>query len=218
MQELELNSRGNKMPNILFVSSSPILSVDLREQLDLYAPEFTIVEEWSEDVVFDAAIVDEDAEYVVNLQKRLRQAPIIFLGEENEGFAESVIVFNKPLRLRVLLDRVLSCVNMLLRSSEVFLSFGGYVLDSGRREIKEQKSERTVKLTEREVMILNYLYKAHPKTVSKNELLSEVWGYNPDATTHTVETHIYRLRQKIEGEVSKNPLVLTEESGYSLNI
>ena len=60
------------------------------------------------------------------------------------------------------------------------------------------------------------MYKAYPKVVSKTELLSEVWGYNPDATTHTVETHIYRLRQKVEGQ-TQDAIILTEESGDKLN-
>ena len=90
------------------------------------------------------------------------------------------------------------------------------MLDSAKKEIKNLRTHKTIKLTEREVTILNYLYKAYPKIVSKSELLSEVWGYNPDATTHTVETHIYRLRQKVE-EDGNNAIILTEDAGYKLN-
>ena len=72
---------------------------------------------------------------------------------------------------------------------------------------------RLIKLTERETAILKYLYKAGDKIVGKAELLAEVWGYNPEATTHTVETHIYRLRQKIE---RPEQVIMTEDNGYRL--
>ena len=72
------------------------------------------------------------------------------------------------------------------------------------------------KLTEKEVSILKYLYKSGAKIVSKNELLQEVWGYSPEVTTHTIETHIYRLRQKVEHEDISAQLILTSDGGYQL--
>ena len=74
-----------------------------------------------------------------------------------------------------------------------------------------------IKLTEKEVTILKYLYNNTPRTVSKEELLENVWGYSVEMTTHTIETHIYRLRQKIE-QYGGSQVIITENNGYRLNI
>lgn len=204
------------MANVFLFSPSSDFAADLKEQLRLYASDFEVFDEWSDEVIFDAAVVDEDITLASELKQKLRKAPIIFLKSSEKAKDDSLVVLEKPLRLETLLDVVLSSINLYARSSDGQLSFGSYVLDNGKKEITCVNNGNVVKLTEREVAILNYLYKAHTKTVSKNELLSEVWGYNPDATTHTVETHIYRLRQKIE-EGNSDQAILTEEAGYTLN-
>ena len=76
---------------------------------------------------------------------------------------------------------------------------------------------RKLQLTDKEAAILRYLYRAGGKTVLRQVLLNEVWGYNSAMTTHTLETHIYRLRQKIELDPSKPQLLLTESGGYRLD-
>src|SRR6478672_10468767 len=73
-----------------------------------------------------------------------------------------------------------------------------------------------VRLTEKETSILKYLYRAGEKVVTRDVLLQEVWGYNSGVTTHTLETHIYRLRQKIEKDPSHAELLVTETGGYKL--
>ena len=81
-----------------------------------------------------------------------------------------------------------------------------------------QRNNEIIKLTEKEVAIIKYLYKAKDKIVSKNELLQEVWGYSPEVTTHTIETHIYRLRQKVEHEDVSAQIILTSDGGYQLKM
>jgi DNA-binding response OmpR family regulator len=73
-----------------------------------------------------------------------------------------------------------------------------------------------VRLTEKETNILKYLYRAGSKPVSREELLTEVWGYNAGVTTHTLETHVYRLRQKIEPDPAMAKILITEMGGYRL--
>ena len=73
-----------------------------------------------------------------------------------------------------------------------------------------------IRLTEKETNILKYLYRAGERPVTRDVLLSEVWGYNSGVTTHTLETHIYRLRQKIERDPSNARLLVTEDGGYRL--
>ena len=78
--------------------------------------------------------------------------------------------------------------------------------------------DRKIKLTEKETSILKYLYRSGGQPVSREKLLDEVWGYNSGVTTHTLETHIYRLRQKIEPDTSQATLLLTESGGYRLSL
>ncbi|MBP3545672.1 MAG: response regulator transcription factor [Alphaproteobacteria bacterium] len=205
------------MANILFVSKSDNFAHDIEEQLKLYTEGFSIFDEWNEDIIFDMAVVDDDIDSVKELQKRIRKSPIIFLGNTDDDLGDSVTVISKPFRLEYFLDMVLSCSNLFAHSSDGQLMFDKYILDSGKKELYNTSSNSHTKLTEREVSIIKYLYKAHEKVVSKNELLSEVWGYNPEATTHTVETHIYRLRQKIEEENPDDNIIITEDNGYRLN-
>ena len=77
-------------------------------------------------------------------------------------------------------------------------------------------AQKKIRLTEKETNILKYLYRAGEKPISREELLAEVWGYNAGVTTHTLETHVYRLRQKIEPDPSNAKLLLTEAGGYRL--
>ena len=73
-----------------------------------------------------------------------------------------------------------------------------------------------VRLTEKETAILRYLYRAGQRPVSREVLLQEVWGYNSGVTTHTLETHIYRLRQKVERDACAPAILVTEGGGYKL--
>ena len=75
---------------------------------------------------------------------------------------------------------------------------------------------RKVRLTEKETAILRFLYRAGQLPVSRETLLQEVWGYNSGVTTHTLETHIYRLRQKIEKDAANPEILVTEAGGYKL--
>ena len=105
---------------------------------------------------------------------------------------------------------------MIENSEEGYLRFNQYELRPLVKEILNERNNEITKLTEKEVSIIKYLYKAGNKIVSKNELLQEVWGYSPDVTTHTIETHIYRLRQKVEHEDISAQLILTSDGGYQL--
>ena len=75
---------------------------------------------------------------------------------------------------------------------------------------------KKVRLTEKETAILRFLYRAGQLPVSRETLLQEVWGYNSGVTTHTLETHIYRLRQKIEKDAASPEILVTEAGGYKL--
>ena len=75
---------------------------------------------------------------------------------------------------------------------------------------------RKIRLTEKETAIIKFLLRAGEQIVSRDVLLQDVWGYNAGVTTHTLETHVYRLRQKIERDPSHAEILVTEGGGYKL--
>lgn len=117
----------------------------------------------------------------------------------------------RPLRLGTLLARIAA---MLERAPN--LRIGPWRLDAAARTL-EDAAGRRVRLTDKEAAILAYL-SAAPGGVARETLLAEVWGYSAAVTTHTLETHIYRLRRKIERDPSAAELLVTEEGGYRLKL
>jgi DNA-binding response OmpR family regulator len=120
----------------------------------------------------------------------------------------------KPFRFAVLMARVDAHLRSHGSSEEAIYRIGPYVFRPSAKALVD--GGKRVRLTEKETNILKYLQRAGG-TVSREVLLHEVWGYNPAVSTHTLETHIYRLRQKIEKDPSHAQLLVTESGGYRLN-
>ena len=121
----------------------------------------------------------------------------------------------KPFKLPVLLARIRAQLRQHEQSEDAVFGVGPYTFKPAAKMLLDAK-EKKIRLTEKETNILKYLYRAGAKAVSREELLTEVWGYNAGVTTHTLETHIYRLRQKIEPEPGQARLLLTDAGGYRL--
>ena len=121
----------------------------------------------------------------------------------------------KPFRFAVLLARIRAHLRSHEQSEDAVFRIGPYEFRPAAKVLVDDKG-RKIRLTEKETNILKYLYRAGAKAVSREELLTEVWGYNAGVTTHTLETHIYRLRQKIEPEPGQARLLLTDAGGYRL--
>ena len=121
----------------------------------------------------------------------------------------------KPFRFAVLLARIRAHLRSHEQSEDAVFSIGPYEFRPAAKVLMDAKGKK-VRLTEKETNILKYLYRAGAKPVSREELLTEVWGYNAGVTTHPLETHIYRLRQKIEPEPGQARLLLTDAGGYRL--
>lgn len=121
----------------------------------------------------------------------------------------------KPFKFNVLLARVRAQLRSFEQSEDATFQIGPYEFRPATKLLLDAH-EQKIRLTEKETNILKYLYRAGGKSVSREELLSEVWGYNANVTTHTLETHIYRLRQKIEPDPSNARLLLTDAGGYRL--
>ncbi len=121
----------------------------------------------------------------------------------------------KPFKFSVLLARVRAHLRTFEQSEDATFQLGPYEFRPAGKTLVDG-NDKKIRLTEKETNILKYLYRAGGKPVAREELLSEVWGYNANVTTHTLETHIYRLRQKIEPDPSNARLLLTESGGYRL--
>jgi DNA-binding response OmpR family regulator len=121
----------------------------------------------------------------------------------------------KPFRFAVLLARIRAQLRSHEQSEDAVFRIGPYEFRPAAKVLIDDKGKK-IRLTEKETNILKYLYRAGAKAVSREELLTEVWGYNAGVTTHTLETHIYRLRQKIEPEPGQARLLLTDAGGYRL--
>jgi DNA-binding response OmpR family regulator len=123
----------------------------------------------------------------------------------------------KPFRLGELLARLRRHLAIFDNSDDAVFSIGPYTFRPAAKLLLEAARNRKIRLTEKEAAILKYLYRAEGKPVARQVLLNEVWGYNAAVTTHTLETHIYRLRQKVEPDPANARLLVTESGGYKLN-
>jgi len=121
----------------------------------------------------------------------------------------------KPFKMSVLLAHIRAQLRSHEQSEDAVFRIGPYEFRPAAKVLIDARQKK-IRLTEKETSILKYLYRAGEKPVSREELLTEVWGYNAGVTTHTLETHVYRLRQKIEPDAQSTRLLLTEAGGYRL--
>ena len=167
-------------------------------------------------VIMDVGLPDIDGREAVRiLRKNGFKAPIIMLtGHDTdsdtilglESGANDYVA--KPFRFAVLLARIRAQLRQHEASEDAVFSIGPYTFRPSSKLLLNPKGNK-VRLTEKETAILRYLYRAGQRPVSRETLLQEVWGYNSGVTTHTLETHIYRLRQKVEKDAA-NPAILVD--------
>lgn len=175
-------------------------------------------------IILDVALPDMDGREVCRLMRRGGvTSPIIMLtGADTD--ADTILGLDagandyvtKPFRLGVLLARLRAHIRQHERSDDAVFAIGPYSFHPANKMLVETATEKKVRLTDKETAILKYLYRAGDKVVGRDVLLGEVWGYNAGVTTHTLETHVYRLRQKIEADPSNARLLVTEPGGYRL--
>lgn len=174
-------------------------------------------------VLLDVELPDMDGREACKLMRTKGvRAPIIMLtGQDTD--ADAILGLDsgandyctKPFKFSVLLARVRAHLRSFEQSEDATFQVGPYEFRPSMKTLTRE-DDRKIRLTEKETNILKYLYRAGSKSVPREELLSEVWGYNAAVTTHTLETHIYRLRQKIEPDPGNARLLVTEAGGYRL--
>lgn len=238
--EASVTASGTLMASgktLLLVDDDDMLRRSLVEQLQ-DQPDFESVAEaatgaaaldLAKDQVFDVILLDlglpdQDGRDVC---KAMREAgirsPIIMLtAADSEDDTVTGLdagandYVTKPFRMAVLLARVRAHLRQHNQSDDAIFAVGPYKFQPAAKMLIEEETDRKVRLTEKETAILKYLFRVGDKTVPRETLLDEVWGYNAGVTTHTLETHVYRLRQKIEPDPSNAQLLLTEPGGYRL--
>jgi len=174
-------------------------------------------------VLLDVGIPDMDGREVCKIMRTDGyKGPIIMLtGHDSE--ADEILglqsgasdYVTKPFRFGALLARIRAQLRQHEQSEDAVFAIGRFTFRPAQKLLEEEGGGK-VRLTEKETSILKYLYRADHKVVTREILLHEVWGYNAGVTTHTLETHIYRLRQKIESDPSNAELLVTEAGGYKL--
>ena len=220
---------------ILIADDDDDLRAALAEQLALY-DEFEPVQasdaktaiarskqERPDLVIMDVGLPDMDGRDAV---KALRadgfSNPVIMLTAQDSE-ADTVMglesgandYVTKPFRFAVLLARMRAHLRQHESSDDASFRIGPYTFQPGAKQLVLDSGSK-LRLTEKETAILRFLYRAGQTVVSRDVLLKEVWGYNAAVTTHTLETHIYRLRQKIEVDPARATLLVTEGGGYKL--
>lgn len=220
---------------ILIVDDDTELREALAEQLELHE-EFRSVqagtaaeglrmarESRADLILLDVDLPDMDGREACRLLRKdgVRTPVVMLTGADTE--ADTVLGLDagandyvtKPFRFAVLLARIRAHMRSHEQSEDAVFRVGPYEFRPAAKLLVNGTGKK-IRLTEKETNILKYLYRSGAQPVSREELLTEVWGYNAGVTTHTLETHVYRLRQKIEPDPANAQLLVTEAGGYRL--
>lgn len=174
-------------------------------------------------VILDVGLDDMDGRELCRLMRKQGvKCPILMLTGHTTD-ADTILGLDagandyvaKPFKFPVLLARIRAQLRQHEQSEDAVFSIGPYTFKPAQKMLIDE-AEKKVRLTEKETNILKFLYRATEGVVPRDTLLHEVWGYNAGVTTHTLETHIYRLRQKIEPDPSNARILVTESGGYRL--
>ena len=174
-------------------------------------------------IILDIMMPGEDGMTLCKSVRQNSQVPIIMLTAQDSD-ADTILgleagakdYVTKPFRLNVLLARMRAQLRQFANTEDAVFSIGPYSFQPANKIMLHGENDQKIRLTEKETAILKYLLRAQDKVVGRDTLLGEVWGYNANVTTHTLETHVYRLRQKIEADPSNAALLVTEPGGYRL--
>ncbi|MDR6901200.1 response regulator transcription factor [Rhizobium miluonense] len=220
---------------ILLVDDDNDLREMLVEQLSLYE-EFNVLQEATAGkgmqtartvpvdlLIMDVGLPDMDGREAVKLLRKSGFKPPIIMLTGHDTDSDTILgleagandYVTKPFRFAVLLARIRAQLRQHEQSEDATFTVGRYLFKPSQKLLTTEDGQK-IRLTEKEAAIIRYLYRADQKVVTRDILLEEVWGYNSGVTTHTLETHVYRLRQKIERDPSNAEILVTENGGYKI--
>jgi len=220
---------------IIIVDDDDLLRDALKEQFSLH-DEFSMTEaataaagiklvkaEHADLVLLDVNLPDLDGREACKVMRRGGyKGPVIMLtGQSSES--DTILGLDsgandyvtKPFRFAVLLARIRAHLRQHEHSEDAVFKVGPYTFKPSAKMLVRDDN-RKVRLTEKETAIIKFLLRSGEQIVSRDVLLQDVWGYNAGVSTHTLETHVYRLRQKIERDPSHAEILVTEGGGYKL--
>lgn len=220
---------------VLLVEDDEVLSRSLSEQLELHE-KFAMfaVENGAEAlqaiktehfdlIILDVGLPDMDGIDVCRLMRWSGiESPIMLTGADSE--ADTILGLDsgandyvtKPFQFGVLLARIRAQLRQHERREDAGFSIGPYTFRPSAKLLVDNESSKKIRLTEKESAILKYMLRSANMIISRDVLLNEVWGHNSGLDTHTLQSHVYRLRQKIERDPSNAALLVTEPGGYRL--
>ena len=220
---------------IIIVDDDDMLRETLREQFSLH-DEFEVAEtatagdgikavkaDHADLVILDVNLPDMDGREACKLMRRGGyKGPVIMLTAQTSE-ADTILGLDsgandyvtKPFRFAVLLARIRAHLRQHEQTEDAVFKVGPYTFKPAAK-LLVREDNRKVRLTEKETSIIKFLLRSGEQIVSRDVLLQDVWGYNAGVTTHTLETHVYRLRQKIERDPSHAEILVTEGGGYKL--
>lgn len=177
-------------------------------------------------IILDVALPDGDGrDFCADQRRQGRRTPIIILTGSFEeadvvrgldaGASDYVI---KPVRIAELLARLRAQMRILESSEDAVFKIGPYTFHPSTKLLQEIDGGRQIRLTVKEVGILKFLYRSGSTPASREALLNAVWGYDAAVHTKTLETHIYRLRQKIEPNPAARRLLINEKACFRLDL
>ncbi len=222
--------------NILLVDDDDDLRENLALQLSFHE-EFNTVQcsdgksglETAKDqdfdlIVLDVGLPDIDGREVCRMMRKTGISTPIVMLTANVSEADTILGLDagandyvtKPFKFGILLARIRAHLRQHLISEDANYPIGHYMFKPGEKILTNPETDEKIRLTEKETAILKFLKRADGAVITREKLLNEVWGYNANVTTHTLETHVYRLRQKIEIDPSQAKIILTEAGGYSM--
>lgn len=221
---------------ILLVDDDDSLRSPLAEQIQLHEECATVEANSAEQalervkgayfdcILLDVGLPDMDGRDLCKLMRRngVRSPIIMLTGRDSD--ADTILglesgandYVTKPFKIGVLLARIRAQLRQFEQSEDAVFTIGPYTFRPAQKLMVDEAKNQKVRLTEKETAIVKYLYRIGSKVVGRDVLLGEVWGYNAGVTTHTLETHVYRLRQKIEQDPSNAQILVTEPGGYRL--
>lgn len=220
---------------IIIVDDDDLLRDALKEQFSLH-DEFSVTEaataaagiklvkaEHADLVLLDVNLPDMDGREACKVMRRGGyKGPVIMLtGQSSES--DTILGLDsgandyvtKPFRFAVLLARIRAHLRQHEHSEDAVFKVGPYTFKPSAKMLVRDDN-RKVRLTEKETAIIKFLLRSGEQIVGRDVLLQDVWGYNAGVSTHTLETHVYRLRQKIERDPSHAEILVTEGGGYKL--
>ncbi len=224
---------ATSLKKILLVDDDAPLRMALADQLELHEEFETSQVETGSDALeadnFDAVLLDvglpdmDGREVCRALRRKGAHTPIIML-TALEGEADTILGLDsgandyvpKPFWAGVLLARLRSHLRQYELSEDASFPVGPYTFRPAAKILHHNLEDRDISLSDKESAILKYLYRAGDAMVTCDTLFSEIWDYNATLMTHTLQTHIYRLRQKIEEHPSQPEILVSEPGGYRL--